>query len=1193
MAERSDGRCSGAQRLRAWEVPVSDTSEIEQRLLHINRLVGALYQQRSFEEALKLAEQARDLARAGLPDSHSDVSVTLNNLALVHCARGDYGAALQINQQVLSIRERSLGANHPDVAATLTRLLLTYRALGMITAAEPLAQRALSIRRRALGERHVEVATSLNNLATVHQEMGRYAEAGPLYQEALDIWIEVLGADHPDVATGLTNLAALHREAGNASAGLPVAERALDIRRRAFGDDHPDVAASLNSLALFQQALGRLTEAETCAERALTIRRQVLGDGHPDVATSLNTLADVQRSLGQYTAAIDHYRQALEIRQSIHGQQHPEVAICMNNLAVAHQAVGDYAAAAPLFEQSLDMRRRILGESHPDTATNIHGLASLYWEQGEYRSAEPLFRNALEIWRRTLGPVHPITAYALNSLAELHRATGDYAIAERLYQEALEIRQHAMGNEHPLVATSLHNLAALYQETGRLDDAEPLAWRALDMRRRLEGESHPYVAISLNGVAMLRRARGDYVSAERLMRQALAIRRETLGEDHADYIACLHNLAALLHEMARYAEAEPLQQEALNRWRQALGERHPNVAAAMRGLATTWVASRQETRALRLMEQAADVEDYLIGQVFSIASERRRMAYLDDLRRFFDAHLSLVWRRHGTDAVSVQAVAGLALRRKGIGAEALAVQRDAVLGGRYPALKPRLQQISDLRAKIANITLAGPGLATSQATHRALLAKLELEREQLESDLVTDIQDTSLSAMLSATTLGAVTEALPPGASLVEFVQFDVFDFSAVRSRREPPWGESRYIAFVLRHDRPGQAVMVDLGESHSIDTMIATYQSCVVSATDGSSRHLGSRPGSTHTSDEVGLASALRVAILDPVLDHLDGTGPIFLAPDGNLTRLPFEIMVLADGRRVIDALQVSYLGAGRDLLRMRGEPVGSTTPPLVIANPDFDLSGNGPEPEPRVDRGPDPVAMRSAGLQFTPLSGTAIEGERVGALLGVRPWDQAEALESDLRACQSPRILHIATHGFFLPSPQRDKHGLLTGQSAMALFDPAGPARLSGSALENPLLRSGLALAGANTWLRGGSLPPRAEDGILTAEDVAGLDLLDTQLVVLSACETGIGDVRVGEGVFGLRRAFALAGARTLVASVWRIPDEQTWELMVELYSRVAAGVPVAEALRQSQLAMKAKYAHPLYWGGFICQGAPGSIH
>jgi len=210
---------------------------------------------------------------------------------------------------------------------------------------------------------------------------------------------------------------------------------------------------------------------------------------------------------------------------------------------------------------------------------------------------------------------------------------------------------------------------------------------------------------------------------------------------------------------------------------------------------------------------------------------------------------------------------------------------------------------------------------------------------------------------------------------------------------------------------------------------------------------------------------------------------------------------------------------------------------------------------------------------------------------MLDAELWTRGEVLDARLKRYQSPRILHLSTHGFFLEDQQRDpnKDRLDFGHKS---FSERGMERLFARRFENPLLRSGLALAGVNTWLAKGELMEEAEDGLLTAEDVSGLDLLDTELVVLSACNTGLGEVHVGEGVFGLQRAFVLAGAKTLVMSLWEVPDEQTCELMEDFYRRLLAGEPRADALRAAQLAIKAKHPEPLYWGAFICQGNPGPL-
>jgi CHAT domain-containing protein len=345
-----------------------------------------------------------------------------------------------------------------------------------------------------------------------------------------------------------------------------------------------------------------------------------------------------------------------------------------------------------------------------------------------------------------------------------------------------------------------------------------------------------------------------------------------------------------------------------------------------------------------------------------------------------------------------------------------------------------------------------------------------------------------------------------------------------------------------------------------------------------------------------------------------------------GDLTRLPFEALPLAAGRRLLDEYRSSYVSVGRDVLRFQvrsGRPPGE---PLVAADPDFDLAVGTAAPRPEqpqderdpwevtcdlvlerrqaepASRRPTPAALPSSRqsrdldrsrYHFGRLPGTRAEAERIAALVGVQAWTEKHALEGRLkRNCHSPRIVHPATHGFFLPDQQVDLRQLGRNLELLGVAGPAELDKLSGPGMENPMLRSGLALAGANTFLRGGSLPEEAEDGLLTAEDVAGLDLLDTELVVLSACDTGLGEVHAGEGVFGLRRAFIVAGAKTLVMSLWKVPDQQTQELMTDFYSRLLAGRGVADALREAQLALRAKHPEPFYWGAFICQGDPAAL-
>ena len=595
--------------------------------------------------------------------------------------------------------------------------------------------------------------------------------------------------------------------------------------------------------------------------------------------------------------------------------------------------------------------------------------------------------------------------------------------------------------------------------------------------------------------------------------------------------------------------------------------------------------------ALALNQRAAAAQDRLIGQMFSMGSERQRLAFLATLEAKLDAFLSLVAGPLRDDPDAVHAALDLVLRRKAIAAEALAAQQEAVLGGRYPNLVARFAELGALRMRIAQRSLAGPG-PDGAAAHKKTLAEWHATRDRLEAELAREVPEMHLERTLRSVDRQAVALALPEGAALVEFVRFSVYDFHAVAARDEPEWKPPRYLAFVLLAGQPGSTRMFDLGEAEPIDRMIATFRAATTGEEDTrAARDLGAAPAAPTAPAPDADGLALRAAVFDPLGPALGERTRLLVAPDGDLSRLSFEVLPSPAGRRLIDDYDVSYLGAGRDVMRFGAAASARTGDPIVVADPDFDLGGAAAGRPAEPARHSRDFSRES--MHFGRLPGTRVEGECVAAMLGVAPWVDTAALETRLKACHSPRILHLATHGFFLANRAAGDAAGRRGLGAWSETAGSGQTPTAGMLnLENPLLRSGLALAGANTWCRGGAPPEGAEDGILTAEDVTGLDLTGTEMVVLSACETGLGEVRTGEGVFGLRRAFVLAGARTIVMSLWKVPDQQTQELMEDFYRRVLGGQPRAAALRAAQLALKARYPDPLYWGAFICQGDPGPL-
>ncbi|MFL5587291.1 MAG: CHAT domain-containing protein [Ktedonobacteraceae bacterium] len=728
---------------------------------------------------------------------------------------------------------------------------------------------------------------------------------------------------------------------------------------------------------------------------------------------------------------------------------------------------------------------------------------------------------------------------------------------------------------------------------GNYEQAERLLQQTLDIRRAALGEQHPEVAISLNNLALLYKLVGNYTQGESLYQQALKTWRMALGEEHPHVADALDNLATLYTAMGNYAQAEPLLWQALAIRRKTLGKEHPDVALSLNNLANLYVATDRTVEALTIKEEATAIEDKMIGQIFSIGSERQRMAYLATFQVNFDIFLSLVLQHLSLSRMAVQAALNVVLRRKAIGAEALAAQRDAVLSGRYPGLAPKLRELTTLRTQIVQKTLAGPG-PEGILVHQQLLADWTVQKEQLEAELARQIPEMNLAQKLLDADQRRVAKALPQDTALIEFVRFPIYDFKAIPARGEARWKPAHYLAFVLIAQEQ-EFQLIDLGEADIIDTMIMRFRESITHEVEsGVDRQLKFVPVSSHAVTSLGRGSLLRKALFDPLLIALNGRKRLFLASDGDLNRLPFEVLPVDNKGYLIDEYQLSYLSTGRDLLRFEDFSPGQGAAVLVVADPDFDLSSDsvsrpevGAQREDRVSRD-----LHRNGLHFDRLLGTKIEGEQIASLLGVQPLLQGEALEKRLKECRSPNILHIATHGFFLPDQGHALDGERPDWEAMSTGANSRLEQFLEQHVENPLLRSGLALAGINTWSRGGSIPLEAEDGILTAEDVSELDLLATEMVVLSACETGLGEVHVGEGVFGLRRAFILAGAKTLVMSLWKVSDQQTQELMKEFYYRLLAGRPRVDALREAELAMRTKYPHPYYWGAFICQGDPGPL-
>ena len=953
-------------------------------------------------------------------------------------------------------------------------------------------------------------------------EAGRYAEALPLalatadtleglilvgklyhelarYDEAADVWDQIArNLDDPEqVAQARSNLALELKYAGRLQEALPINALAVERMRAVPGGDPRALATLVNNLGETQRALGHYADAERSSDEALALRRAVNGEQHPDYARTLAARALLRKSQGRYAEAETLLEQALTIYRATLGEGHPDVAGAFNTLAGVFATSGRLADAHHAYEQALARWQQSLGGEHPNVGSALSGLATIELQLGNADRSAPLFEAALRILvRRTPGPT---LAAALGSYAQALFDNGDFSSASALFEQALPIWEGAGGASHPDLGKCLVGLGVCRAQLGPVTDAIPLTRRGLEILEAALGPDHPETITPRVDLAAQLGRSGAQDEARVLLERARAI------APTAEVIEAFGGLEQTLgHHDAAIAFFE-----------QTLAITAPaNRDRVLHNIALSQAGAGRPREALDAELRAAALQDASLVRVVATLSDRQRVVFLQQARNDLYALLSLVRESFAGDPVVVGEAFDALLRRKGIAAEALSAERDALLAHDDPGLRERLAELRAVRSDLATRSLAGDPRA----------GELGQRRDQLERELAREIPELAQAERLREVDRAGLAAALPEDAALVEIVLTRVFDFDAL----PPRWSGRRYLAFVLTREG---VRLVDLGDE-AIDQLVEDYLA-PFSRRGAAARHLGVAEGAATGPD----GSALRALVFDP----LDVPRRVLISPDGALARLPFESLP-----GVLDDYEISYLSTGRDLLR--APAAASAGPAVVIADPDYDLGLDGQDVSPR----------------FGPLPGTAREGEQVAARLGVQALTGPDVLETTVKALRSPSILHIATHGFFLAD---------TPVRALALGAP-GP--------ENALLRSGLALAGANATLAG--LP---FDGILYAEDVTGLDLVGTELVVLSACDSGLGDVRAGEGVFGLRRAFALAGADTLVMSLWPVPDAITQELMDAFYSRLAAGASRAGALREAQLEIRARHPAVADWGAFILEG------
>lgn len=1037
-------------------------SKTETEVYLKNILAKAYTQTGKYHKALEVLMYCLNINKNHLKIPEQ-TAVSLNNIAFIYYALGDYKKALQFYLDALKITEQIFGKINYVTTITQENIANIYVATGEFKKALEIYEKSLAIRQKKLGLNDPLVAESLKGLASVHQELANYQRALDYLSQAHEINIKKFGENNKEISNILLDKAAIYSEMGDFDRAITFNNSAIENLKNTFGEHHPNVYTATNNIALLYSKSGYSEKALKILNSTIENINKFWGKDHIRSIPTYNNLATIYYEIGKYNEAIDILSNSLSIEKANYGDNHFKTAITLNNLGNCYLAIGDYSKSLNAFEESLKVKKLHYDDNHNEISQSYGNLASFYWEIGDLDKALHYGAMAYEILKQRLEE-NPINyAITLNQLAAIHSAKGQKQKAIELYRQSLAIVEKKLGSFHPETALRYHNLGCAFESSGDMESASSFAKKALEIRKTTLGNNHHLTAQSYNALGYIKFLNKEFDESMQLYNEALNIQSNIYGDDNAETLVTLDNIASL----------------------------HATFG--------------NEEATLKYFDRVLKARKRLLQRLM-LLGEKSRIASLNKFRSFNYA-ISLPPHR----------TADLLLSQKGI-------VLDSVLEDRAVALESQnsgegaknLQRINELRSKLSKIIFE-EGKARQ-------VSDLENEIGLLQRNLAGDYFNPNTQRPSLNLTMADVAPTLSSECILLDFFRFEA--------------------PKVLSDEIQSMGVIITSGDNKSILVQFNKY-----SAIQGAIKDLrksldrgdpqGVQQSTAFLSENLWLPIAAKIPA---------GKNQLIISPDGELNFLSFAALVDGQGQFLAETYDISYMGSARDLVRKTKSQPSRTL--RLFANPAFHRDTTQVEDMKFV--------MRSAELdifgqlQLPPLPGTEKESAEIQKIASEAGWNlqtytREQADEPTLRQTKKPGILHLATHGFYLnsftPAPMDSR-----GMSVIGL-DKTKPDNKG----VDPMRASGIALAGAQSTLKSWSerkAPDPESDGVLTAEEVAALDLDGTWLVTLSACETGVGEARSGEGVFGLRRAFMMAGAENLLMTLWPVSDQTTSEIMADFY-------------------------------------------
>lgn len=1051
-------------------------------------------------------------------------------------------------------------ASAQEDAATLYVTAKDYFLKGEFEKGLPLAEKAVEKAKTQIGETTSDYATIINLLGLFYVKTQQYAKAEPLFVQARVVKQKFEGEEGADFITITENLVWVYLKLQQYSKAEPLYLQLREIKRKLLREDHPGYAAAINDLGVLYFYMGQYSKAEPLLLQSAAIRKKALGENDPDYATSMNILAAIYAQTGYYEKADVLYNQSLAVQKKILQSGSPDIANTLSNYAALCQEMGLYEKAEIMLLQAKNIYAVNPGTTSTEYASALNNLGACYLYMSRYDKAEPLFLETKDIRRKVLGENSPAYANSLNNLAELYTEMGQFEKAESFYLQTIDIRKQSLGELHPDYVTSLSNYGLFLFKSGKdFSQAIWLCTEAALKRKKIFGENSTDYAISLNNLAMLYKSSAQAAKSEQYYLQAAAILKKTVGEFSAPYATTISNLAVSYAETGQYKKAEPylLQTAAIRK--KILGEKNRDYAVSLVNLAGNYSDMELYAKAEPLYLQSNKIIIENILNTFSILSEKEKTSFLEGDLMVADYNNSFLYNYPRASATFVKNNFDLQLVYKSMSLTDTRNMLNAVMQSKDTAIRKIFSEWQ------ANKNMLTKQSALPSEKRRPDLAAIQALTEQQEKELNRRSSDFRNQQEALRITSAEVQKSLDDDEAAIEFVKFWLYT-----NKR---WTDTvLYAAYILRKSDSIPRFVVLCNEKQ--------LQQVFDNAGKNTTAMVNSfyRGLDIEKQQPAPLGAELFKLIWAPLEPHLKGIKKISYSPAGKLFTIAFHALPADSTTVLMDKYQLRQYTSTRQIV-WRSRQKGGVNPSGITLFGDPDYTGQAgvvSQNKPAVSTKGVLPPRRSGEGNWPPLPGTATEVKKINDLfvqnkITTRLFLQQKASEENLKSQdgRSAQILHIATHGYFLPLTQKRKQKEESKNTYV----------LS----EDPLIRSGLILAGGNNAWSGKATPEGAEDGIATAYEIAQLNLSNTELVVLSACETALGDVRGSEGVFGLQRAFKMAGVKKMIVSLWQVPDKETAELMTTFYTYWLKGKTTDDAFALAQADMRKKYA-PFYWAAFV---------